>query len=205
MTDPTTVVVQTPSAYTGFNEDHPQYHCCTCVHVKTGAIIIGVLEILWSLTNIGGLLAQHEQKNYAGLDGSIYYGLGGSTIAILVAVLLFVGAVRESHIWVIPHLVVQVMGIIALFIGGIAAIVVAATGMKETADIWGLLIFTAAILVLFAAFEIWWFKVILQFYRYCKHKKRYSSSMGNVIEYGNQQPVVSHCHQFSNPNYAKFP
>lgn len=231
MANPTIVVQR--SAYTGFDEDQPQYKCCCgCMHVKTGAIIIGVLEILGALANIGGLIGQHVQGKSTGLQGSIYYGLVGAGITILVVILLFVGIAQESHPWVIPHLVFQIIGIIALIVGGIILIVLLAISGAELQNgkiagirfdygtndviwdknvIWGLLIFTIIMLLIIAIFEIWWFVVILKFYRYCRDKK-YSTSSATVVQYGNQQygnqqqisqPLYSQ--QYANQGYAKYP
>lgn len=207
MANPTFIVER--SVYTGFEQDQPQYKCCCgCMHIRTGAMVIGVLEILSTLANIGGLIAQRAHGTSTGSQGIISYSLA-ACVAILVVILLFVGIAKESHAWVIPHLVFQIIGIIVLIICGIVLIVLLASGGDKmvmakfsgvkvndgTKGIWSVLIFIIIIMFfVMAFFEIWWFIIILKFYRYCKDKKYYMSSSTGVQyenqEYGNRQQMT---------------
>jgi len=189
-------VVMTKPVYSTVDDTNPRYRCCCgCMSVVTGAIIIGILEILGALSNIGGLIAQQVQGNTNGLQGSIYYGIVGAGITIILVVLLFVGIGKEHHAFVLPHLIFQIIGIILMIIGGIflvitvlcVGIVVSQNGNDSyvAGFTWGIILFAVIALFLAAIFEIWFFVVILKLYRYYKEKRL--SSFTSVAQYSYQQ------------------
>lgn len=79
--------------------------CCCCISLRTGCIIIGVLEILAQIWNIS------VQKQ---VTGSV---IGGTLIAFVVSALLIYGAAKRNRVFLWPWIVVSIITLIILVIG----------------------------------------------------------------------------------------
>lgn len=165
--------------YTGINDSDPKYRCCcNAMHVRVGAIIIGVLELLGAVSNLGGAssAAASGRSNFNGIQGGPYYGIGSAIVLVIVVTLLFIAIAKENAALVIPHLVVQILAIIGLIIFAICMIILFAIGSYHVSTSESGTHFTVLVIVLVVVFiisailEIWFFVVILKLYRYYKEK-----------------------------------
>lgn len=77
--------------------------CCCCLSLRTGCIVIGVLEILGQLSNISS-----TQTSISVVFGTI--------IGLIAAALLIYGAVKRDRLYMWPWIVVTILSIIFLII-----------------------------------------------------------------------------------------
>uniref|UniRef100_A0A914C762 Uncharacterized protein n=1 Tax=Acrobeloides nanus TaxID=290746 RepID=A0A914C762_9BILA len=91
---------------------HGDYSCCGCMHVRTGALVIGILVI------IGGIF---------GIIGSILNGIWpniiGSAISIITGGLVIFADRTEREWGYLPYLVLNGIGIIIYTLVAIAFII----------------------------------------------------------------------------------
>lgn len=79
--------------------------CCGCMTLRTGCIVIGVLEILAQIWNIS---VQRQ------VSGSL---IGGTLIAFIASALLIYGAAKRNRFLLWPWIVVNIITLIILVIG----------------------------------------------------------------------------------------
>lgn len=184
------------SGYAG--ESDPKYKCCcNCMHVRVGAIVIGVLELLGAVSNIGVSFKTFGEGGHHKVPGEPYYQLVGAVILIIAVVVMFIGIKKENPTLLIPHMVVQVVGIISLAILGIVLICFLALGttavnqhenIDEASAQATIIAFIFIVIALFvsALIEIWFFVVILKLYRYYQEKR--AASYIPAVQYNQQKP-----------------
>ncbi|KHN84904.1 hypothetical protein Tcan_07560 [Toxocara canis] len=121
-----------------FDESSDDYRClCNCFHVKTGALLVGVAEIVmlvfFFVNSLLVFAAQDKSYHKAtGLSDSFVSGpfiasMIGIGISSLVVLLLFIGIARNCAVLLIPHIVVQVLIIIVLLLALIDGIIAFST------------------------------------------------------------------------------
>ncbi|CAI5455898.1 unnamed protein product [Caenorhabditis angaria] len=121
-----------------FDESSEEYRClCNCFHVKTAAFIIGcvhILMILFFLIYSLFVYFQHDgrlqhargvKENY--VFGSFLAEMIGLGLGLFAVFLLFIALSRNSALLVIPHIVMQVIAIIAFILVLISGIIALST------------------------------------------------------------------------------
>ncbi len=93
-----------------FDENNPQYRfCCKKCHVKTGALIIGVLELIYAiLITINGVRSMLEDPKAMGNIAQFLIALA----ILVVVVLMIIGVIKVKKNLIIPHLVWQILFIL---------------------------------------------------------------------------------------------
>jgi hypothetical protein len=106
---------QTPLAPKHYFDDNSQRYRLCCCHVRTWALVIGILELISLVFQLIGNIV-----NYAMGNGRGSFGYGGNTLGALIGsiiffiiflacvILLLVGLKKENHWMLIPHLILQV-------------------------------------------------------------------------------------------------
>jgi hypothetical protein len=194
-------------------------------------MVIGILEAIGLGLNLIGCI-----WNYANL-GEIYMvnfivGIVSAAISILVIGLLFYGLSKQKGSFLIPHLVLQVIGIIFLGIAAVFAIILLVTGggllatmiqteakksgQQQQIDgkvVGGVVIAVGVVMLigfaLAAALEIWFFLVILNCYRFFRDQDAYGGKQipmaGNVVYGGAPAPVYGQPQAAYPPGYNAGP
>ena len=132
--------------------------CCGCVDLRTGAIVIAILQILGAFGQIG------ESRDWNNIIGMLL-GIGAG------ACLLF-GAIQYNPTATLINLIFTIIGIVILIIGGILVLTVAsvavstATESREEVDgaIAGAVVVVAVLFIGFAALEIYFCVCVYSFY-----------------------------------------
>jgi len=165
-----------------FDDNAERYRLCCC-HVRIWALIIGVLELIGMLLNLassisgyvkGDRYTTNKDADYstgtslAGLIG----GIIGFVIGLVVVILFIYGIVKERYKLLIPHIVMQVIGIICLVIAAIAYFVIAgiAGARRNGGTAAGIIAGSGGAMILAAIFEIFFLYVSIRTYRYLKDK-----------------------------------
>lgn len=147
--------------------------CCNRIHVKKGAIAVGVVESICCLLTViivglgyGG--NQSDNKRYA----MFVQGLVGSSLLLLVVNFMFGGIQKKSAYFLIPHLVLQILIIIWSIIMTIAMIIFLCNKVSENENVTtrAKVGFSIGICLVFlvAVIEIWFFVVVLKCFRYLR-------------------------------------
>uniref|UniRef100_A0A915KRP1 Uncharacterized protein n=1 Tax=Romanomermis culicivorax TaxID=13658 RepID=A0A915KRP1_ROMCU len=168
-----TVVVAPPITLNP--EIDPRYHCCFgCMHVKIGAIILGVLDVLstLSMNTVNGWVV----------------GLM-TALSIVIVGLMFYGIHVTNHLMVIPYLVWQGVQMVTLVVFSIIVLITfifagkvsidvfnQETGRTESQQVAQGLVVTSAVLFLLLfcflfAIHAWFFLVIRRLFEYLKVKR----------------------------------
>lgn len=194
------MITATPIYTVGVDERDPRYQCCCgCMHVRTGAIIIGVIELICSVSSLLAVFVSIGQGagNRTGLPGTNIYGPITAIILIVVVIFMFVGIFQEKHTFVLPHLIYQIVGIVCLAIMAVTFVVLLSIGFiavgssqgQDKGEALGVLGSVAVVLTVifavYAALELWWFFVVLKLYKYLKAKNEVKISGSHVVQYAN--------------------
>uniref|UniRef100_A0A915HNI6 Uncharacterized protein n=1 Tax=Romanomermis culicivorax TaxID=13658 RepID=A0A915HNI6_ROMCU len=175
-----------------FDEQDSRYKCCCShMHVKTGSLIIIILECVGVVMTVIAALA--------GSGGAI--DIVGSLIGVAIIILLIYAMKKENAVFVLPHLVFQGIIVVALVViaighmsdalsitgkmdealetkggGGVNATNLSSRQQQQIiatgGGAIGLLVFLAIILFACAALEAWFFLILLGLYRYYKEKRQ---------------------------------
>jgi len=110
----------------GFNENSKIYKCCCgCCHVRVGAIVIGVLELLYLAyelpLNIYLVMSNEPLPATGALTVAIVLHVMMPLAVLISIVLMFVAIGAQKHLLVIPHLVIQVIWMLFLLLAIILA------------------------------------------------------------------------------------
>lgn len=223
MSVPASSIITTRPVYQStFDSNHPTYKCCCgSIHVVTGGIIIGILEIFGCISSTIGLIVNRA----TGVElGNIYAGFIGSLITLIVVALMFVGINKKQHQWIIPHLVLQTLGILGLLICAIQTIIISATLVASTpvhiqendlivtrfshddARINGqvstaIVIVLGILLIIAAVLEIWFLIVILKLCRFLRDQAWYL--VRQPTQYLQQHVVQTYPAQYGQQQFAQ--
>lgn len=105
-----------------------QRFCCCCT-LRTGTLVIGTLGWVGTLSQIFGTTGSFELENddYEHSRSNATYALaariGACLISLLISVLLIVGVYKQNNKFMLPWLVLQCLGCIAITIGFFVAFV----------------------------------------------------------------------------------
>jgi len=195
----------------GFDENNPQYRCCcSCCHVKTGAIIIGVLELIYTVYEIcvnAWTLATHLPDDKVVLS-VVCIRLGINAIFFFAILLMFISIPSVNHNLVWPHLIMQfifVIYLLFLIIMAIYAIIKRhdpniqhaisdSNDQQEVDSANSVLVYAICIIAIATIYMLlqgWWIMVIRNLQRYLKDKRYIKTIMQNnaaVYGYGMQPP-----------------
>jgi len=201
---PTTYVYAQPQH---FPEEHSsRYRCCCCCDVTTGAMTIGILQII-------GCAIALIYSVVTFITFTVVYSafiIPSSIITIIFVVaqiiaasLMLYGISRKKHKYILPELIFEGIGLVCIVIGFIASIVIASMSDTFAKDLcnndyscWdnynyygyindydafkdAIIAFGIAMSIIFAialAFYIWFFVVILRCYQYVKAKCEWQHS-----------------------------
>uniref|UniRef100_A0A915KEM0 Lysosomal-associated transmembrane protein 4B n=1 Tax=Romanomermis culicivorax TaxID=13658 RepID=A0A915KEM0_ROMCU len=183
----------TPISAPIFDESQSKYKCCCgCMHSRTGGIIIGILELIAVVVNFAVYASNYAQSESS--TGQFVVSLLATSIVAVIVVLLFFGIKKENHNYIIPHLVLQILGIVALAIVAIINIVavcvsstVVASSDKNSQTTTAVLLTVIAVsivVLLSAIFQIWFFVVILRLYHFYRDKKSFAVRNDGVARLG---------------------
>lgn len=93
---------------TCFEENSLKHRCCCrCCHVRVGAIVIGVLEMLYMFFQLINTFVLYSRAG-EGHTLSFVITIVGIALGIAAIVLLFIGVVTVRPFLLIPHLLMQV-------------------------------------------------------------------------------------------------
>uniref|UniRef100_A0A914VRT7 Uncharacterized protein n=1 Tax=Plectus sambesii TaxID=2011161 RepID=A0A914VRT7_9BILA len=87
--------------------------CCRCCHVRVGAIVIGVLEMLYMIFQLVNTIVLYWRAG----DGhtlSFVITVVGIALGIAAIVLLFIGVITIKPLFLIPHLLMQALAALVL-------------------------------------------------------------------------------------------
>lgn len=146
-------------------EDKRYKCCCRCCHSTTGCMIIGVVEILWALA---GLIFQISTNQYR---VNVASSAVPFVVTCLIVGLMLFGVKKEKPSLLIVHMIFQIIAIIGFVIAVILLIIALIYFNWDNLtwfERWSLATLVVAILA--AAFQIWFFVVVLSCYRYLKDK-----------------------------------
>lgn len=115
-----------------FDENNPQYRCCCQkIHVKIGALIIAVLELVYAV--VIAIPAIRALINDPKAMGNIVNFLIAA-VFLVVVVLLIVGLIKVKKNLIIPHLIWQLV-FIAIGLLMIILAILAFAGVSGTEDV----------------------------------------------------------------------
>lgn len=176
------------------NNDGARHRCCCDrVPIVPVAIFIGSFELFIAISNIVRLIVGHVQGLHvyrSGLLRALCANQWLEMITIIVVILLFVGIIQQCHIFVVPHLLFQTIGLILMVIGDLILIFIFCTGVLTTRNneekeenliLIGLILFVAVALFMFIIFSIWWYTVLLSLYSYLKVKQKSRHTSGRIL------------------------
>lgn len=159
------------------DESNVKYKCCCgSTSVRTGAIIIGILDIFGILYNFYWF-ATSAQMTATGMAGGLVVN-----IALLLAVLLmFYGIKTEKAPFLLPYLGLQILRIVGSAILAVVLFILLAGGKFDHLSPDGdprsdqvaksMISGLAIILVVSVSFIIWFFLVVKVLYGFYKDKK----------------------------------
>lgn len=180
-----------------FDANSPRYRTCCC-HVRVCTIVIGVLELFGLIGQLVNACIRYSKgdadikpvttpsPDHADHAASFALGaptagsLAGSIISVIVGlivvILLFVAVWKQHHLFLIPHLVFQILSIVAMIAVVVLSIIGAiAIGVNyKDADegaLFILLAVLAAVLIVAVIIEIWFFVVVLKCYRFLRDQR----------------------------------
>ncbi|GLV35692.1 hypothetical protein CBL_01157 [Carabus blaptoides fortunei] len=130
-----------------------QRFCCCC-SLRTGTLVIGTLGWLNTLSQIfitpGSMHLNNHKYGHADknevIDNSLFARIGVCVISLLVSVLLIVGVYKKNNKFMLPWLVLQCLGCVAISI--IALICFGATFMVPSQHIAVFIAITVALILM---------------------------------------------------------
>uniref|UniRef100_A0A915HMQ4 MARVEL domain-containing protein n=1 Tax=Romanomermis culicivorax TaxID=13658 RepID=A0A915HMQ4_ROMCU len=131
------------SGVSGVDEDDPRYKCCCgAMHVRTGAMVLAVVELVFAVLGVLGAVSGGGRYKSGTQGGSFLNGV----VTIIVCSLMIYGLRKTRRYFLVPHMVFQVMAIIACFIFAIlfliGAIGVGAAKSSSVSSSWCLVDFS---------------------------------------------------------------
>lgn len=91
----------------------PKYRCCcNHIHVRIGAIVIGIFELFGCLF----VMAMHAFGKHENSLGGLSIVMVNSILNIIAVILMFMGIYKRKSILILPHLVLQVIDTICFLI-----------------------------------------------------------------------------------------
>jgi len=96
-------------------KDRRQYTClCGCMHLRTATLIIGALETLALVVSFISVVVRYS--NGTEKVGSLVGVIISSIIIAVAVVCLFLAVRRQYPLLLLPHIAIQILGIIGLLI-----------------------------------------------------------------------------------------
>lgn len=144
------------------------------------------MELIGIVLNFLGVVVNFSLGTVGNSAFSLGFGILGTVFTILVVILLFYAIFKEKPLFVIPHLIYQVFGIVGLFVGALVTLIELASGKRVAYVDTGIYhhdstsesflvyaIIVIVILIICALIEIWCFFIVYKFYLYLKEKNLY--------------------------------
>lgn len=163
--------------------------CCDCMHYRTATAVVGILEIIfifiWAGVGICYYMLDGVTESAKGIIGC---QVAAGVVLLITIALLFVGVVLQNHIFLYPHMCLQLIGITVALILTVLAVIVMAVGNNMTENVFGFLFghdkvhlieehfgpiwpFCLACIFDFkAAIGIWFFVIVKGYYDYLQDK-----------------------------------
>jgi hypothetical protein len=161
-------------------------------------LVIGIIELVGLIIQFISGIGSYASGG-AGKTGSSYGltlsgvigGVIGFVIGLIVVILLLYGLNKIKPVFVIPHLVMQIIGIVLLIISAIGYFVmagIAGSGSNEDfrrqetnrGAVIGVLVGAGFVMLAIALVEVFFFWVILRAYRYLKDRKFADDAAGHM-------------------------
>jgi len=181
---------ETPLSAKGYFDDNAQRYRLCCCHVRTWGLVIGILELIGIVLQVIGSIVSYAMGNSRNSDnyaantpGALAGGIIGFILWVIAVALLLVGIKKEKHLYLIFHLVLQILSIIGCIIYAIIFFVAVGTvstiayngnnqnaRYAENAAV-GAGIGFGVVLLIVAAVEIFFFYAIFRCYKYLKEKR----------------------------------
>lgn len=100
--------------------------CCGCIHIRTAAFLIGLLNILGAIIVLTAIALSKTLIGYTGKVTVAHIALvsAGCAIITLAAILLFIGIIKDRANFLIPYMVVQIVCIFGVIVWVVYAIAV---------------------------------------------------------------------------------
>uniref|UniRef100_A0A914W7L5 DUF7027 domain-containing protein n=1 Tax=Plectus sambesii TaxID=2011161 RepID=A0A914W7L5_9BILA len=186
---------------TGFNYNSSHYRCCCrCCHVKTGTLIIAMLEAmcaLYQLINSIYFISITEEK-WRGIVGIV-----AVVISVVIIALLLFGWMKENAWLLLPHLALQVIAILVT-VALICYVYIASDDKvqstfnvsydndgngKGTGSVASIKAVITLGLVIALGYELFAFTVIFGCYRYFRDKAAFVAGAQSAIDSPQQLPI----------------
>jgi len=181
----------TPLSQKGYFDDNSSRYRLCCCHVRTWAMVIGVVELIGIIIQlISGIVSYAKAgrvnlhapgmstfSNFAGQTlGGMIGGIVFFVIGVIAVILLIYALRKEKHLFVIPHLIMQILAIIGAIVMAIFFFIAVgqrrrmAANQKENNALMGVTIGGGIGLLFTALAECFFLYAIYRCYQYLKEK-----------------------------------
>lgn len=161
-----------------------RYKCCRGhIHVRKGALLVGVIELFWSSAIVFVFIVDFAVGHFRIPNTVFTIGITTGIVYCGGVILMFFGVRRCRAKLLIPHLVLMIITLVIFFLLMGFSIFVFALSYKlvektdpemkdsDRSDFLVMTIFVVSTVSL--AFELWFVNVVYKCYRYLKAKEQY--------------------------------
>lgn len=160
---------------------HGDRCCCEIMHVQTGSILIGVIEICAVLGQLAYLIAMSTE----GVENKteLVYSLGGMIVALASVASMFYGISKQRSTFLVPHLSFQLLTIIVFMLAATFLLVWSILELRqdEPKSPITFSLVVAGIFYIMAVFEVWFFVVVLSCYRLIRDRNKFSPQCYDLV------------------------
>lgn len=180
-------MIQAVTVVPQFDPNSSRYRCWLggCCRITTCVKIIGILELIGVTIDLIGTIVTYSQSPTSGRRSDLIIGIVTFLVAVVIIGMLFYGMAKQKAIYLLPHLIMQIIGLVLLAVGVIlfglsasAAAAGAAANYKYTEEHYdattvAVCVVILVLLLLVFLLEILFFINVLRCYRYLKEKTIY--------------------------------
>uniref|UniRef100_A0A915HNZ6 MARVEL domain-containing protein n=1 Tax=Romanomermis culicivorax TaxID=13658 RepID=A0A915HNZ6_ROMCU len=172
------------------NENDPRYKCCCgCMYVRNGAMLLAIVELVFSVLGVLGALGDGGGRKRIGTSSVSFINCA---VTIVVSALMIYGIKKTKRYFLVPHVIYQLIFIVACMVGAIF-FAISSIGSGSTSNGHGssseeyssLVCAIAAVLCLvMVVLNCWFFVVVWATFRYLRDKETAKMQGTAMIQYG---------------------